>query len=191
LVDRLGSGFITGAMGSALSCPLDCIRTRMQADSGTVLGGKYVTGLRAGESVRYRNMLVALYKIARDEGFTRGLYRGASVTVARASVLGGSQLASYDTLKRAIGWDEGAALHVVCSLSSGIIAQTIIMPMDTVKSHMMLGTGWTGVIAALRGHGPSFLFRGYLPACCGQSAIMVIQMPVCEELRRLMGEGAI
>ena len=55
--------------------------------------------------------------------------------MARATLLSSSQLGSYDALKGAckrwLGAAEGVALHLSCSLMSGIIAQTVIQPVDT------------------------------------------------------------
>ncbi|KAL3803684.1 hypothetical protein HJC23_003738 [Cyclotella cryptica] len=164
-VHRLVSGMITGGVGSMLSCPLDVVRTRMQADSGVIRNGRYVTGLRRGEAVRYRGMISAFWTIFRQEGLKNGLYRGASVTVARASLLNGAQLASYDTLKRQLKWEEGPMLHSFCALLSGVVAQTVIMPIDTIKSQMMLGNRWVDVAAILQKNGPFYLYRGWVPAC--------------------------
>ena len=149
--------------------------------------------------MRYGTFYSALSKITSEEGLRQGLYRGATVTITRAALLNGSQLASYDTMKRnmaaSLGWDEGPALHVVCSLASGVIAQTVVMPIDTVKSHMMLGHGWKDMVAVMRKgakHGGlRWFYRGYIPACAGQGSIMVLQMPLIEEMRRLLGVEAI
>lgn len=204
LRDRIASGMVTGGIGSMISCPLDVIRTRLQADAGKICPVRqtvYITGLRQGQSVRYRGMWSALYTICKTEGLRHGLYRGASVTVARASLLNGSQLASYDTLKHAMLTSsssaaddvllrhEGPLLHVLCAMISGIIAQTVVMPIDTIKSHMMIGNGWRAVADFIRQHkfSPMWFYRGYLPACAGQGLIMVLQMPLIEEFRRLLG----
>jgi hypothetical protein len=136
-------------------------------------------------------MVEAFFTILQREGIRHGLYRGASVTVARASLLNGSQLASYDTLKRCLNWNEGPKLHSLCALISGVVAQTVIMPMDTIKSQMMMGKTWRDVAAILENNGPLYLYRGWVPACCGQSLIMVLQMPLIEEFRRLLGVEAI
>lgn len=87
---------------------------------------------------------------------------------------------------------QGPALHVVCSLASGVIAQTVVMPIDVVKSHLMLGGGgWRAVASGVRAHGPAWLYRGYAPAAAGQGLVMLLQMPIIEELRRLLGVAAI
>ena len=161
LVDRILSGMFTGALGAVLTCPLDVVRTRMQADAGVTRNGVYVTGLRKGKSVRYDSLYSSFRTIMKQEGLQEGLYRGASVTVIRASLLNGSQLASYDTLKRHLGWDEGPTLHVFCAFASGVIAQTVIMPIDTIKSCMMIGNCpkrvWKTMI---KNGGPFWLYRG-------------------------------
>lgn len=156
---RLASGMVTGAIGSLLTCPLDVLRTRMQADAGRVCSstGVYRTGLRQGQRVRYPNLFEAFRHILRTDGLVSGLYRGAAVTVARASLLNGAQLSSYDTLK--LWWwrrrrqdhrqlegeddasqsrGEGPLLHVACALASGVLAQTVIMPVDGTEISSLL-----------------------------------------------------
>ncbi|KAL3916462.1 MAG: hypothetical protein SGILL_005166 [Bacillariaceae sp.] len=182
---------ITGGIGAMLTCPLDVVRTRIQADAGKIQNGVYTTGLRRGHPVRYNGMFATIASILEKEGLMRGIYRGATVTVARASLLNGAQLASYDTLKKLSGKEEGPILHTLCALASGIIAQTVVMPIDTIKSSMMMGNNWSNVRNVLRTNGPFWLYRGYLPACAGQGMIMVLQMPLIEEFRRLLGVGAI
>ena len=191
VAQRVCSGMATGGLGAMLSSPLDVIRTRLQADAGVIRNGMYQSGLRKGKAVRYRGMLSCAVRMWREEGLREGLYRGASVTVMRASLLNGSQLASYDTIKRIIPRDEGPLLHAVCALASGIIAQTFIMPVDAMKSQMMLGNGWPAVGRTIHQRGFFWLYSGYLPACAGQGLIMVLQMPLIEEFRRLLGVEAI
>lgn len=192
LVHRIGSGMFTGGLGAMLTCPLDVVRTRMQADAGLVRNGVYMTGLRKGQPVRYGNLITAFLTIMKQEGLQKGLYRGASVTVTRASLLNGSQLASYDTLKKTLGWEEGPFLHIFCAFASGVIAQTVIMPIDTIKSSMMIGNCPKGVLEAMMSNGgPLWLYRGYVPACAGQGLIMVLQMPLIEQFRKLLGLKAI
>ncbi len=188
---RLASGMTTGGLGAMLTCPLDVVRTRMQAEAGNVVGKYYTTGLRKGEIVRYSNLVRTIRIILKHEGWRTGLYRGASVTVARASLLNGAQLASYDTLKHSLPLDEGPTLHTICALLSGIIAQTVIMPVDTIKSSMMIGNCHQTVWKTFLERGPIWLYRGYLPACAGQGLIMVLQMPLIEEFRRILGVKAI
>ena len=46
-------------------------------------------------------------------------------------------------------------------------------------------------LRGVRSHGPVWLYRGYAPAAAGQGLIMLLQMPIIEELRRLLGVAAI
>lgn len=201
VLNRLFSGMLTGGIGSLLTCPLDVVRTRLQADAGVICPTTrtYATGLRKGLPVRYEGMRDALIKILSEEGLRSGLYRGSTVTITRAVFLNGSQLASYDTLKRmwAVPWgqtkdgEETMMLHVVSAFCSGIIAQTAVMPIDTIKASRMMGEHWSAILGKVRKHGPMFLYRGYLPACTGQGIIMVLQMPLVELFRQLFGVGTI
>eukprot|EP00429_Kryptoperidinium_foliaceum_P010418 CAMPEP_0176002048 /NCGR_PEP_ID=MMETSP0120_2-20121206/444_1 /TAXON_ID=160619 /ORGANISM="Kryptoperidinium foliaceum, Strain CCMP 1326" /LENGTH=289 /DNA_ID=CAMNT_0017334621 /DNA_START=149 /DNA_END=1018 /DNA_ORIENTATION=- len=190
---RMASGMFTGGLGAMLTCPLDVVRTRMQAEAGRIgdCGRYYTTGLRKGKEVRYPNLTTTIRSIVENEGLRNGLYRGASVTVARASLLNGAQLASYDTLKHLVPMEEGPKLHTLCALMSGIIAQTVVMPIDTIKSKMMVGSCRRVVWKTLLERGPLWLYKGYLPACAGQGLIMVLQMPLIEEFRRMLGVKAI
>ena len=193
---RILSGMMTGGLGAMLTCPLDAIRTRMQADAGVIRDGLYTTGLRKGKPVRYTSLWTTVVSIIQQEGWGQnGLYRGAPVTVARASLLNGAQLASYDTLKRNLllrGSEEGPLLHIFCAFCSGVIAQTVVMPVDTIKSTMMVGNTVKDVwMRMVQNGGPRWFYRGYIPACTGQGLIMVVQMPLIEEFRRLLGVAAI
>jgi len=195
LMHRVTSGMLTGGLGAMLTCPLDVVRTRMQADAGNICTQNrfYTTGLRKGKVVRYRTLYGTIVQIWRQDGLSKGLYRGASVTIARASLLNGAQLASYETLKQTFHHyiEEGPALHILCAFCSGIIAQTFAMPIDTIKSSMMVGNRIQDVGGILKHRGPYWLYKGYLPACAGQGLIMVLQMPLVEEFRRLLGLSAI
>ena len=100
---RIAAGATTGAVGSAIFNPIDVVRIRMQGANP------------------YPSTLGAFRAIAAEEG-ALGLWRGIDVCVARAALLSGSQLATYDTTKR---WmkdhgvmSEGPALHFTASNAS-------------------------------------------------------------------------
>ena len=61
----------------------------------------------------------------------KGLWRGTTTSMARAALLSGSQLATYDQSKAVMkdgGWEEGTALHLCCAAASGLVAQTVCQP---------------------------------------------------------------
>ena len=127
---RVAAGAATGAVGSALFNPIDVVRIRMQGPAP------------------YPTTLGAFAAIARDEGVVAGLWRGTSACVGRAMMLSGSQLATYDTAKRALksrgAMEEGPALHFTASFASGVVAQTVTQPMDTLKTLVMAKSGARG-----------------------------------------------
>eukprot|EP00587_Corethron_hystrix_P007074 CAMPEP_0113300528 /NCGR_PEP_ID=MMETSP0010_2-20120614/2119_1 /TAXON_ID=216773 ORGANISM="Corethron hystrix, Strain 308" /NCGR_SAMPLE_ID=MMETSP0010_2 /ASSEMBLY_ACC=CAM_ASM_000155 /LENGTH=257 /DNA_ID=CAMNT_0000153965 /DNA_START=62 /DNA_END=835 /DNA_ORIENTATION=+ /assembly_acc=CAM_ASM_000155 len=198
LRDQLTAGAITGGVGSALFAPVDVVRLRMQADAGSVCGesGRLLTGLRRGAAPRHNSTFRAFGEIVRTEG-AASLYRGAHAAVARATLLSSSQLASYENLKLRIRAalnleEEVAVLHLGCALISGLIAQTVIQPFDTMRSFLMASS--TGSLSAL---GPlirteglfKWAYRGYLPAMARQGPIMLFQLPLIEQFRALLGVG--
>lgn len=193
LGSKIAAGALTGAIGSAVFCPIDVVRVRMQVDAGTVdSSGVLRTGVRQGHCPRYSSTFAAFPEILRQEGLL-GFWRGGSATILRASILSGAQLASYDVLKRTAKranlLEDGPILHSTCSLISGIIAQTCMMPVDTARSCLM-GTDhgtWRQVFDLVRQGGVRVLYRGYFPACARQGPVMLVQMPLVEYFRELCG----
>ena len=85
-----------------------------------------------GKAPSYAGTLDAFMSTARAEGLVKGLWRGTTTSMARAALLSGSQLATYDRgkayLKAHGGWEEGATLHLCCAAASGLVAQTVCQP---------------------------------------------------------------
>ena len=183
---RVGAGMLSGAIGSALFTPVDLVRVRLQSQPQ-----------QFAHTPPLWRTFSAFVLVARQGGIS-ALYRGASACVVRGTVLSASQLSTYDAskqvTKRAGLLREGPALHVCCSLLSGLVAQTVIQPVDTLKTLMMRppsrgAPGTPGGLLACAGAlvregGLSALYRGYLPALLRQGPVMLVQMPLIEQLRR-------
>ena len=178
---RVVAGAATGSIGSALFNPIDVVRIRMQGPNP------------------HASTAMAFVEIAKRDGVA-GLWRGWGVCVLRAATLSGAQLATYDTVKRTLrsadpssAFTEGPMLHFTASLASGIVAQTMTQPADTLKTLVMAQTGASrrGAFATaselLRRSGPAALYRGFWPAAARQGPVMVIQMPIVEQFRRALG----
>lgn len=204
LLGKVVAGATSGVIGAVLFTPTDVVRIRLQGDAGALgADGVLRTGLRAGRRPRYRSTAHAFGAIAREEGVLRGLWRGVSSNIARASLLSGGQLATYDQLKETLrrptaeggvlGAADGPALHLGCSFVSALVAQTVCMPADTMKTKVMADGGgqFRGLLdcaaQTLRAEGARGFFRGYAPAMARQGPVMVLQMPIVEQLRRLLG----
>jgi len=180
---RLAAGAITGGIGALVFNPIDVVRVRMQS-----------------VGCEYRSTVSAFGEVARAEGVARGLWRGTGACVARAMTLSGSQLATYDASKRwflAHGYfkEDASPLHFTSSFVSGVVAQTVTQPVDTLKTLVMSSASeGKGTIEIARDivakHGLRGFYRGFFAAAARQGPVMVIQMPLVEALRSSLGLAA-
>jgi len=184
LARKAAAGMTTGALSAALANPIDMVRTRIHAQ---------VAG-----PTRYASTLAAASTIVRQEGGIPALWRGLGATVARQMLLSGGQLASYDEAKsfaRRQGFQEGTALHVLCGLISGVVAQLVCMPADVIKTKVLSGEHGATALGCLaqtiRAEGPLGLYRGFVPAVSRQCPVILVQMPLIEFIRSTAGLGNI
>lgn len=133
-VTKLLAGALCGAVGSLIFSPLDLIRINFQKNPRC-----------------YSSTVAAFIQIFDKDGL-QGLWRGSSATVLRATLLSGCQLSIYDQLKTyasvmsrhdgtssTSSWlQEGPFLHASASFTSGVIAQAVIMPIDAIKTNIMI-----------------------------------------------------
>jgi hypothetical protein len=177
---RVQAGAITGAIGCFLFSPLDVVRTRFHSNSKA-----------------YASTASALVTILRNEGRS-GMYAGLSSSILRATFLSGSQLSLYETLKEFLrnkhAGKENVCIHLIASFFSGTIAQVIIMPFDVLKTQSMVRrlSLFESLKFILQGEGGIFsLYRGLVPALLRQGPCILIQMPIIEQFRFLLGLGYI
>ena len=178
---KLFAGAATGSIGSFVFNPIDVVRVRFQRNAAA-----------------YSGTFSAFPQILKEEG-VKGFWTGGSASVMRAALMSGSQLATYDTWKKAAAKffqvEDSPLLHVVGSVVSGVVAQTVIMPVDTIKTRVMVSRQTLGesvgitesVSTLLREGGVAALYKGYAPSVMRQVPTMLIQMPLIEQIRRLMG----
>lgn len=133
-VTKLLAGAICGGVGSFMFSPLDLVRINFQRNPKC-----------------YPSTAAAFIQTFNSDGLP-GLWRGSSATVLRATLLSGCQLSIYDQLKTCASkfsgddgnhgfnsWlQEGPFLHAAASFISGVIAQAVIMPIDAIKTNMMV-----------------------------------------------------
>ena len=182
-VGKAGAGMLTGAL-SAMACnPIDMVRTRIYAQV-------------AAPTQRYASYGAALRDVITSEGGVPALWRGLGATVARQMLLSGGQLAAYDqakeTAKKVLGAREGPLLHVTCAALSGVVGQWLCMPADVLKTKVLSGEHGTSVLACLQrtvaAEGVvAGLWRGFGPAVVRQCPVILVQMPLIEQIRRLAG----
>lgn len=179
---KAGAGMLTGAMSAAMANPIDMVRTRIQAQVGA-------------PTLRYETYAAAVRDVVTNEGGVRALWRGLGATVARQMLLSGGQLASYDqakqTARESFGLAESPPLHLVCAAFSGLVAQFVCMPADVIKTKVLSGEHGPSVMRCLRAtltqEGVRGLWRGFVPAATRQCPVILVQMPLIEQIRRLAG----
>jgi len=149
---------IAGALGNAWSrtaiAPLERMRMQMITDAG-----------------RYPNPWNCVVSIYREEG-VRGLWRGNSINVMRIAPQGALAFWAKDFFKGLLTPEGGKAqwYHTLsASMLSGIVCQTGVYPLDTIRTRMTVTPGlYSGVIDGtkkiLASEGPSGLFKGLLAA---------------------------
>ena len=158
LHEKIAAGVLSGAISSFFATPLDVVKIRLQ-----------VKGER-----RYRGLMHGLIEVGKTEGLA-GLYKGWGPTMMRAAVLTGSQVASYDQIKRVlIGRDlmqEGVALHTVASFFAGLICSLTTSPVDVIKTRYQNTPAHLGkyssvfdcFIQSIKAEGLYGLYKGFLP----------------------------
>lgn len=152
------AGIASGGISSFVATPLDVVKIRLQVK---------------GEQ-RYRGLMHGLIDVGRTEGIS-GLYKGWEPTMIRAAILTGSQVASYDQIKRFLinnGYmTEGLALHTVASFLAGLITTITTSPVDVIKTRYQNTPSQSGIytgvfdclVKSVKAEGVFGLYKGFLP----------------------------
>ncbi|XP_061654114.1 kidney mitochondrial carrier protein 1-like isoform X5 [Phyllopteryx taeniolatus] len=126
--------FVFGGLASVTAeCgtfPIDLAKTRLQVQ-GQVGDSKY-------REIRYRGMLHAIVRIAREEG-VRALYSGIAPATLRQASYGTIKIGTYQSLKRLLAerpQDETLATNVLCGVLAGVVSSSIANPTDVLKIRM-------------------------------------------------------
>ncbi len=151
------SGFLGGIAGN----PADVLNVRMQHDAA----------LPADKKRNYKNVIDGLIRMTREEGW-RSLFRGVWPNSMRAVLMTASQLASYDSFKRALlartSLEDNLTTHFTASLLAGFVATTVCSPVDVIKTRVMSAKETEGLLGLLsrtvRNEGVGWMFRGWVPS---------------------------
>lgn len=120
-------GLVAGGVGSFVGNPCDLALIRMQGDHT----------LPMAERRNYKNVIDALYRIAKEEGIL-SWWKGCGPTVVRAMALNMGMLASYDQTKEALveKVGPGATANLTASAVAGFFASFFSLPFDFVKTRL-------------------------------------------------------
>eukprot|EP00729_Bicosta_minor_P001157 gene1157-12045_t len=127
---KMASGLSAGAVASAFITPVDIVMIRQFVEGGRISSstGLLTTGLLKGRKPKCANAFEAFQTIVRTEGWA-GVYRGWEPTVVRAAFITMGLTVSYDTTKETLCarqvMEEGAPLHIIASIVSGVTASIL------------------------------------------------------------------
>jgi len=183
LWQKIAAGASSGVIGASIANPTDLVKIRFQSYTPT-------------NPNPYRHTFQAFYRIWRQEGGFRALYRGVAPTSCRAAVLTGTQLSSYDHTKRLMlrsgYFADNASTHIIASIVCGLITTTATNPFDFVKTRIMADTTryrspLDCLVKSFRAEGPSCLFKGWLPNWLRLGPHFLVSLPLTEKIRRMLG----
>ena len=151
LQQRLLCGGLAGLTATTVTHPLDVVRLRVATD------------------MEIRGATDAFVQLIREGGF-KNLYRGYLPTVVSLCPFIAVNFATFDTLKSAIYPDgkPGIAGTLALGASSGLIAQSVCHPLDTIRRRLqMKGQVYSGmtdcVTKIAREEGLQGFYRGVVP----------------------------
>lgn len=192
---KLGMGCISGAIGSFVGTPSEIALVRMSADSK----------LPPAERRNYTNVINCLVRITREEGPTK-LWRGATPTVARATLLSAASLGVTSQAKLYLsesGWFGingsmmgGIPMMFCATLLSSFCANIVANPFDVIKSRMQqmavaadgsapLYSSMVDCFAkSIRAEGPMVLYKGFTPAFVKLAPYSIISLTLADKLTR-------
>uniref|UniRef100_A0A2K6KUU2 Mitochondrial adenyl nucleotide antiporter SLC25A23 n=1 Tax=Rhinopithecus bieti TaxID=61621 RepID=A0A2K6KUU2_RHIBE len=173
---QLVAGAVAGAVSRTGTAPLDRLKVFMQVHASKTNRLNILGGLRS--------MVL--------EGGIRSLWRGNGINVLKIAPESAIKFMAYEQIKRAIlGQQE--TLHVqerfVAGSLAGATAQTIIYPMEVLKTRLTLRrTGqYKGLLDCarqiLQREGARALYRGYLPNMLGIIPYACTDLAVYEMLQ--------
>ena len=78
---------------------------------------------------------------------------------------------------------------------SFIVSASACMPADVIKTKVLSGAQgasvWGCLLGTLRAEGLAGLYRGFVPAVARQCPVILVQMPIIEQIRSKCGLGNI
>ncbi|XP_051684959.1 mitochondrial adenyl nucleotide antiporter SLC25A23 isoform X2 [Oryctolagus cuniculus] len=173
---QLVAGAVAGAVSRTGTAPLDRLKVFMQ--------------VHASKTNRL-HILGGLQSMIR-EGGVLSLWRGNGINVLKIAPESAIKFMAYEQIKRAIRGQQ-ETLHVqerfVAGSLAGATAQTIIYPMEVLKTRLTLRrTGqYQGLLDCARQilerEGPRAFYRGYLPNMLGIIPYAGIDLAVYETLK--------
>jgi len=193
--DKLLMGCISGGIGSFVGTPSELALVRMSADSK----------LPPEQRRNYTSVVDCIVRISKEEGLIK-LWRGATPTVARATLLSAAQMGVTSEVKGGLirsgyfgekgNWLGGYPMMFCATTVSSFVANCVANPFDVVKSRLQnmsvdKATGkmpYSGMVdcfvKSIRREGPKVLFAGFTPAFVKLAPYSVISLTLADKLSK-------
>ncbi|WFD32751.1 hypothetical protein MSPP1_003802 [Malassezia sp. CBS 17886] len=185
------AGACAGFVSSMVTCPLDVIKTRLQAETLSFGMQRPVNGFRAVTHL--------ISRIWHDDG-VRGFYRGLGPTMIGYLPTWAIYFGVYDTCKQHMIGHYGSegdtfATHVLSAMTAGAVSTSCTSPLWVVKTRCMLQTRSVpedvryrntlhAIIKIYHQEGIGGFYKGLLPSLLGVSHV-AIQFPLYEYFKRI------
>ena len=192
------AGACAGLVSSVATCPLDVVKTRLQAQHSNPAANVP----SAQQTVRhdlYKGITSSLSRIWREEGL-RGLYRGLGPVLLGYLPTWASYFAIYQHCRKvytADGSSNSALANVGAAMTAGAVSTTLTNPIWVVKTRMMTqspmhehgmrySSTWHAFGKMYREEGLSTFYKGLGPSFFG-IAHVAVQFPLYEQLKTSLG----
>ena len=135
------SGATAGFVSSIVTCPLDVVKTRLQAQSNgshVLAQHRAESALSGGSGVVYRGMVGSLRTIWRNEGI-RGWYRGLGALMIGYLPTWTIYFMVYEKCKKVYIAPERSQMrvHVMSAMTAGACSTIVTSPIWVVKTRLM------------------------------------------------------
>ncbi|RDI82409.1 Multidrug resistance protein 1 [Venturia inaequalis] len=195
-------GALGGVASGIVTCPLDVIKTRLQAQGSFRRGPSYAVG----SSLLYRGMVGTATTIWREDG-VRGMYRGLGPMLLGYLPTWAVYMSVYDISKRYYGarMENEWVARIWASVTAGACSTFATNPIWVIKTRLMSQVGdtapheartpwrykgtWDAARSMYRSEGIKSFYSGLAPALLGLSHV-AIQFPLYEYFKqRFTGLG--
>jgi len=180
---KFAAGSTSGCLGSMFGNPFDVCKTMQMADS----------------SGKEASLPKLMSRILKDQG-PSGFYRGISANMARATVLNGTKMACYDSIKGMVntqtGWDrKDPRAQFISAIGAGFFMTCTVAPFDMLRTTLMnqptdkkLYKGFAdAAVTIFKNQGPLAFYRGFFPIWGRFAPQATLQLIVFEKVLTTCG----
>ncbi|WVO17495.1 hypothetical protein L204_105188 [Cryptococcus depauperatus] len=190
------AGAGAGLVSSIVTCPLDVVKTKLQAQAIS----RHAHG--------YESVEVIVKNIWRSRGF-RGFYTGLGPTLAGYLPTWGIYFTVYDMVKDNLGsWAahsgvpiaNTSVVHIIAAMTAGASGTCMTSPLWVIKTRFMAQAGLPldqaryrntleAIVDIYRHEGLRAFYKGLLPSLLGVSHVAV-QFPLYEKAKSWADDGS-